>query len=161
MAFKIVPIIPIWSAVIRSIPIVDASRPRHIFPAPITTPIETPSSLEKGDIVIFGGGTGSPYFSTDTTAALRALEIGATKILMAKNGVDGVYDSDPKTNKEAKRFAKITYDELLKYHLQVMDLTAATLCSDNNVETIVFDMGVKGNIKKVIEHPEIGTIISK
>lgn len=118
-------------------------------------------SLEKGDIVIFGGGTGSPYFSTDTTAALRALEIGATKILMAKNGVDGVYDSDPKTNKEAKRFTKITYDELLKYHLQVMDLTAATLCSDNNVETIVFDMGVKGNIKKVIEHPEIGTIISK
>ena len=107
------------------------------------------------------GGTGSPYFSTDTTAALRALEIGATKILMAKNGVDGVYDSDPKTNKEAKRFTKITYDELLKYHLQVMDLTAATLCSDNNVETIVFDMGVKGNIKKVIEHPEIGTIISK
>ena len=80
---------------------------------------------------------------------------------MAKNGVDGVYDSDPKTNKEAKRFAKITYDELLKYHLQVMDLTAATRCSDNNVETIVFDMGVKGNIKKVIEHPEIGTIISK
>ena len=117
--------------------------------------------LEKGRVVIFAAGTGNPFFTTDTAAALRASEINAEAMLMAKNGVDGVYDSDPKTNKEAKRFAKITYDELLKYHLQVMDLTAATLCSDNNVETIVFDMGVKGNIKKVIEHPEIGTIISK
>lgn len=118
-------------------------------------------ALQHDEVVIFGGGTGSPFFSTDTTAALRAAEIGAKTILMAKNGTDGVYDSDPRKNKMAKRFSKISYDELLKNHLQVMDLTAATLCYDNNINIVVFDMGVKGNIKKVMEHPEIGTIISK
>lgn len=118
-------------------------------------------SLEHGDVVIFGGGTGRPFFSTDTTAALCAAEIGAKTILMAKNGTDGVYDSDPRKNKDAKRFSKITYDEILLNHLQVMDLTAATLCSDNNITTIVFDMGISGNIKKVITNPEIGTIITK
>lgn len=118
-------------------------------------------ALENGEIVIFGGGTGSPFFSTDTTAALRAAEIGAKTILMAKNGTDGVYDSDPRKNNNAKRFSKITFDELLKNHLQVMDLTAATLCYDNNINIIVFDMGVKGNIKKVMDNPEIGTIITK
>ncbi len=117
--------------------------------------------LECGEIVIFGGGTGSPFFSTDTTAALRAAEIGAKTILMAKNGTDGVYDSDPRKNPCAKRFANMTFDQLLENHLQVMDLTAATLCYDNNIEIIVFDMGVKGNIKKVITNPEIGTVISK
>lgn len=118
-------------------------------------------ALQHDEVVIFGGGTGSPFFSTDTTAALRAAEIGAKTILMAKNGTDGVYDSDPRKNKMSKRFSKISYDELLKNHLQVMDLTAATLCYDNNINIVVFDMGVKGNIKKVMEHPEIGTIISK
>ncbi len=118
-------------------------------------------ALEKDEIVIFGGGTGSPFFSTDTTAALRAAEIGANTILMAKNGTDGVYDSDPRKNPNAKRFDKISFDEVLKNHLQVMDLTAATLCYDNNIHIIVFDMGVKGNIKKIMEHPEIGTIISR
>lgn len=118
-------------------------------------------ALENGEIVIFGGGTGSPFFSTDTTAALRAAEIGAKTILMAKNGTDGVYDSDPRKNNNAKRFSKMTFDELLKNHLQVMDLTAATLCYDNNINIIVFDMGVKGNIKKVMDNPEIGTIITK
>lgn len=119
------------------------------------------TALNNGEIVIFGGGTGSPFFSTDTTAALRAAEIGAGTILMAKNGTDGVYDSDPRKNSNAKRFSKITFDDLLKNHLQVMDLTAATLCYDNNINIIVFDMGVKGNIKKVMEIPEIGTIITK
>ena len=118
-------------------------------------------ALENDEIVIFGGGTGSPFFSTDTTAALRAAEIGADVILMAKNGTDGVYDSDPRKNPNAKRYDKITFDEMLENHLGVMDLTAATLCYDNNIKIIVFDMGVSGNIKKVITDPSIGTIITK
>lgn len=118
-------------------------------------------ALEHGDIVIFAGGTGRPFFSTDTTAALCAAEIGAKTILMAKNGTDGVYDSDPRKNPDAKRYDKITYDEVLQNHLQVMDLTAATLCDTNNIKIVVFDMGKKGNIKKVITNPEIGTIITK
>ena len=118
-------------------------------------------ALEHDEIIIFGGGTGHPFFSTDTTAALRAAEIGADTILMAKNGTDGVYDSDPRKNKNAKRFDKITFDEMLSNHLGVMDLTAATLCYDNNINIIVFDMCESGNIKKVITNPEIGTIITK
>lgn len=118
-------------------------------------------ALEHDEIIIFGGGTGHPFFSTDTTAALRAAEIGADTILMAKNGTDGVYDSDPRKNKNAKRFGKITFDEMLSNHLGVMDLTAATLCYDNNINIIVFDMCESGNIKKVITNPEIGTIITK
>lgn len=117
--------------------------------------------LEKKYVVIFGGGTGSPFFSTDTTAALRAAEIGADVILMAKNGVDGVYSADPRTNKDAVRFETLTYAEMLEKHLQVMDLTAATLCSENNIKIIVFDMNVKGNITKVIKDHSIGTIITK
>lgn len=118
-------------------------------------------ALENGEIVIFGGGTGSPFFSTDTTSALRAAEIGADIILMAKNGTDGVYDSDPRKNPNAVRYEKITFDEMLEKHLGVMDLTAATLCYDNNIKIIVFDMGVSGNIKKVISDPSIGTVITK
>ena len=115
----------------------------------------------KGMVCFFAGGTGHPYFSTDTTSVLRALEIGADTILMAKNGTDGVYDSDPRKNPNAKRYDKITYDEILKNHLCVMDLTAAALCNDNNISIVVFDMGVSGNIKKVITNPEIGTIITE
>lgn len=115
--------------------------------------------LEKNNVVIFGGGTGNPFFSTDSAAALRAAEVGAKTILMAKNGCDGVYDSDPRKNPEALKFSKITYQELIEKELQVMDLTAATLCKENNIKTIVFDMNVKGNVVKVLEHPEIGTII--
>ena len=118
-------------------------------------------ALEKGEVVVFGGGTGSPFFSTDTTAALRAAEIGAEVILMAKNGTNGVYNCDPKKNPQAQKFEKITFDELIKNHLEVMDLTAATLCYDNNINIVVFDMGKSGNIKKVIEDPSIGTIITK
>lgn len=117
--------------------------------------------LNKNRVVIFGGGTGSPLFSTDTCAALRAKEVNASVILMAKNGVDGVYSDDPRVNKNAFRYDYLTYDQILTYHLHVMDLTAATLCSENDIKTIVFDMNVKGNITKVIKHPEIGTIITK
>ena len=117
--------------------------------------------LEKNEIVIFAGGTGHPFFSTDTTSALRAAEINADVILMAKNGVDGVYDDDPKTNPNAKKYNKMTFDEILNKKLKVMDLTAATLCSENNIEIIVFDMNVSGNIAKAINHPEIGTLITK
>ena len=115
--------------------------------------------LEKNNVVIFGGGTGNPFFSTDSAAALRAAEVGARTILMAKNGCDGVYYSDPRKNPNAKKFTTITYHELIERELQVMDLTAATLCKENNIKTIVFDMNVKGNVVKVLEHPEIGTII--
>lgn len=117
--------------------------------------------LNKNRVVIFGGGTGSPLFSTDTCAALRAQEVNASVILMAKNGVDGVYSDDPRVNKNAYRYDYLTYDQILTDHLHVMDLTAATLCSENDIKTIVFDMNVKGNITKVIKHPEIGTIITK
>ena len=116
--------------------------------------------LEKGYIVIFAGGTGNPYFSTDTCAALRASEIGAKKILMAKNGTDGVYDSDPRKNPNAKRYDKLTYQQILNDKLEVMDLTAATLCSNNDIDTIVFDMNKSGNIKKIMIEPSIGTIVS-
>lgn len=117
--------------------------------------------LEKKRVVIFGGGTGSPFFSTDTCAALRAGEINADTILMAKNGVDGVYSDDPRVNSTATRYSTLTYDEIIKNNLHVMDLTAATLCKENDLKIIVFDMSVKGNITKVIKEPTIGTIITK
>lgn len=116
--------------------------------------------LEKGYIVIFAGGTGNPYFSTDTAAALRASEIGAKKILMAKNGTDGVYDSDPRKNPNAKRYTHLTYQQMLNEKLEVMDLTAASLCGDNDIDTVVFDMNKSGNIKKIMIDPSIGTIVS-
>lgn len=116
--------------------------------------------LEKGYIVIFAGGTGNPYFSTDTAAALRASEIGAKKILMAKNGTDGVYDSDPRKNPNAKRYTHLTYQQILSEKLEVMDLTAASLCGDNDIDTVVFDMNKGGNIKQIMIDPSIGTIVS-
>lgn len=116
--------------------------------------------LEKGYIVIFAGGTGNPYFSTDTAAALRASEIGAKKILMAKNGTDGVYDSDPRKNPNAKRYTHLTYQQMLNEKLEVMDLTAASLCCDNDIDTVVFDMNKGGNIKQIMIDPSIGTIVS-
>lgn len=117
--------------------------------------------LKKKRVVIFGGGTGSPFFSTDTCAALRAGEIGANTILMAKNGVDGVYSDDPKINPQAIRYDSLTYGEVIKKDLHVMDLTAATLCKENDIRIIVFDMSVKGNIVKVVSEPSIGTLITK
>lgn len=117
------------------------------------------SNLEKDRIVIFGGGTGNPYFSTDTTAALRAAEIGADIILMAKNGTDGVYDKDPRTNKDAVKYESLTHQEVLEKKLAVMDSTAAALCKDNNIKIIVFDMNEHGNIKLAASGKKIGTLI--
>ena len=115
--------------------------------------------LEKGRIVIFGGGTGNPYFSTDTTAALRAAEINADAILMAKNGVDGVYNDDPRYNPKATKYDELTYLEVLNQGLQVMDSTAASLCMDNDIELLVFNMNESGNIKKAVAGEQIGTIV--
>lgn len=114
--------------------------------------------LEKGRVVIFGAGTGNPYFSTDTTAALRAAEVEAEVILMAKK-VDGVYDSDPVSNPDAEKFDKLSYIDVLNKGLKVMDSTATSLCMDNNIPIIVFDMMKKGNMKDVIMGQTIGTYI--
>ena len=116
--------------------------------------------LEKGRVVIFGAGSGNPYFSTDTAAALRAAEIEADVILLAKN-VDGVYDKDPNKFADAKKYDKLTYMEVIEQGLQVMDTTATTLCMDNNIPILVFGISEEGNIKKVIEGEKIGTIVSK
>ena len=113
--------------------------------------------LEKGRIVIFAGGTGNPYFSTDTTAALRAAEIDADVILLAKKGVDGIYDSDPKVNKDARKFDELTYFEILKRELKIMDSTATSLCMDNKIPLIVFGIDEPSNIVDVVKGSTIGT----
>jgi uridylate kinase len=117
--------------------------------------------LEKGRVVIFGAGTGSPYFSTDTTAALRASEIGADVILMAKNGVDGVYDSDPKKNPNAKKFDHLYYLDVLNKGLQVMDSTAISMCMDNDIDLVVFNMNEPGMILKAVKQEVDGTVITR
>jgi uridylate kinase len=114
--------------------------------------------LEKGRVVIFGGGTGNPYFSTDTAAALRANEIGAEVILKATK-VDGVYDSDPKTNPNARRFSEITYIEALQRQLKVMDATAFSLCMDNKMPIIVFNVFEPDNLKRVVLGEKVGTLV--
>lgn len=114
--------------------------------------------LEKGRVVIFAAGTGNPYFTTDTTAALRAAEIEAEVILLAKK-VDGVYDSDPKTNPKATKFDKLTYIDVLNKGLGVMDSTATSLCMDNGIPIIVFGLEEPQNIKKVVLGEDIGTIV--
>ena len=115
--------------------------------------------LEKGRVVIFGGGTGNPYFSTDTAAALRANEIGAEVILKATK-VDGIYDCDPKKNPKAKRFAQITYIDALQRRLQVMDSTAFSLCMDNKMPIIVFDFFRPHNLKRVVLGEKVGTLVT-
>ncbi len=114
--------------------------------------------LEKGRIVIFGAGTGNPYFTTDTAASLRAMEIGADVILKGTK-VDGVYSADPKKDPTAQKYPQLTYLEVLKKGLQVMDATATSLCMDNNLPIIVFDITEYGNIKKVVCGEEIGTVV--
>ena len=114
--------------------------------------------LEKRRIVIFACGTGNPYFSTDTAAALRAAEIGADVILLAKN-IDGVYDSDPNINKKAKKYKEISFIEVLNKGLEVIDATAAALCKDNKIPIIVFGLNEPDNIKKIIQGQKIGTVI--
>jgi uridylate kinase len=115
--------------------------------------------LEKGRVVIFGGGTGNPYFSTDTAAALRANEIGAEVILKATK-VDGIYDSDPKKNPKAKRYSQITYLEALQKQLKVMDSTAFSLCMDNKMPIIVFELFRAHNLKKVVLGEKVGTLVT-
>ncbi len=117
--------------------------------------------MEKGRVVIFGAGTGNPYFSTDTTAALRAAEIEADAILMAKKCVDGVYDSDPKVNPDAKKFKHLTYLDVIKKELGVMDATATTLCMTNDIPIIVFSIDIPGNIVDAANGKDIGTIVDK
>jgi uridylate kinase len=116
--------------------------------------------LEKGRVVIFGAGTGNPYFSTDTTAALRAAEIEAEVILLAKK-VDGVYTKDPHKYNDAVKFDKLTYIEVLEKGLQVMDSTATSLCMDNNIPILVFALDEPGNIKKAVCGEKIGTLVSR
>ncbi len=115
--------------------------------------------LEKGHVVIFVAGTGNPFFSTDTTAALRANEIGADAILKATK-VDGIYDADPKTNPDAKKYEHITYAEALQRRLQVMDSTAFSLCMDNKMPIVVFNMADSGNIKRAVMGEPVGTLVT-
>jgi uridylate kinase len=116
--------------------------------------------LEKGRIVIFAGGTGNPYFTTDTTAALRAAEIGAEAILKGTHsGVDGVYTDDPLVNPEATKFAEVQYIEVLNRGLKVMDSTAITFCMDNRLPIVVFDVMEPGNIRRALEGESIGTLV--
>jgi len=115
--------------------------------------------LEKGRVVIFAGGVGMPYFSTDTAGAQRALEIGCQVLLMGKSGVDGVYDADPRTHPDAVRFDTISYDDVLLRGLEVADATAFSLCRDNGMPIIVFDLA-DGNIARVVRGEKIGTLVS-
>ncbi|MDJ0852919.1 MAG: UMP kinase [Myxococcota bacterium] len=115
--------------------------------------------LEKGRAVVCAGGTGNPYFSTDTAAALRAAELDCELILMAKQGVDGVYDADPKTNADARRYDELSYDEAIRKNLRVMDQTALALCRENGLPIVVFDSSVRGNIQKVASGEKVGTTV--
>ena len=119
------------------------------------------SHLQKKKVVIFAGGTGNPYFSTDTAAALRASEIGADVILMAKNGVDGVYNKDPRKYSDASMFDKITFDEVLQKKLEVVDLNAINLCQSNKINLIIFNMDKKNAIIDVVKGKKIGTFVGE
>jgi len=114
--------------------------------------------LEKKRVVIFGAGSGNPFFTTDTTAALRAAEIGADVVFKATK-VDGVYDSDPRTNPQARRYETLTYAHILTHDLRVMDSTAISLCKDNSIPIIVFDLSVKGNVRRAVMGEQIGTLV--
>ena len=116
--------------------------------------------LEKGRIVIFAAGTGNPYFSTDTTAALRASEIGA-EVLLKATKVDGIYDTDPMTHPKAKRFEKLTYMDAIKNRLTIMDSTAFSLCMDNKIPIVVFNLFTRGNVKRVLLGEPIGTLVTE
>ncbi|MGW1197357.1 UMP kinase [Streptomyces sp. NPDC002536] len=123
-------------------------------------PLRAVRHLEKGRVVIFGAGMGMPYFSTDTTAAQRALEIHAEAILMGKNGVDGIYDSDPKKNPDAVKFDALEYGEVLARGLKVADATAISLCMDNKLPILVFELLAEGNIARAVKGEKIGTLVS-
>ena len=117
--------------------------------------------LEKGRVVVFAGGTGNPYFSTDTAAALRAAEIHADVILMGKNGVDGVYSADPKLDRNAVRYERVRFDEALQKNLRVMDQTALALCRENKTPIIVFDISRAGNLRRVAAGEDVGTRVEE
>ncbi|MDL2344432.1 UMP kinase [Deinococcus sp. MIMF12] len=115
--------------------------------------------LEKGRVVIFGGGNGAPFFTTDTTSTLRALEIGAEVVLMAKNKVDGVYDKDPRKHGDARRFDELTHQDVVEQRLEVMDATAITLCMDRGLPIVVFDLFGEGNLARLFQGERVGTLI--
>ena len=115
--------------------------------------------LEKNRVVIFAAGTGNPFFTTDTAAALRASEIGAQAMLMAKNGVDGVYNDDPKINPNAKKYDRITYDDIIVNGLKVMDLTSCALCKQNSIPITVFDFNLENSLVKILNNERVGTIV--
>ena len=117
--------------------------------------------LEKNRVVIFAAGTGNPFFTTDTAAALRAAEIGAEVMLMAKNGVDGVYNDDPKTNPDAIKYDKLNYDDIIVNGLKVMDTTSCSLCKQNNIEFIVFNFDEKDGIIKILKGEKLGTYVGE
>jgi uridylate kinase len=117
------------------------------------------NSLVQGNVVIIAGGTGNPFFTTDTASALRAVEIKADAIFKGTR-VDGIYTSDPEKNKDAVRFDTITYDEVYAKGLNIMDLTAITLCRENNLPIVVFDMNLKGNLVKLLKGEDIGTLVT-
>ena len=122
-------------------------------------PLRAVRHLEKGRVVLFGAGSGMPFFSTDTVAAQRALEIGADVLLMSKNGVDGVYDSDPRTNPDARRYDDLSYTDFLAQDLKVADATAVSLARDNGLPMVFFDLGDRGNIARVVNGEKIGTTV--
>ena len=122
-------------------------------------PLRAVRHLEKGRVVLFGAGSGMPFFSTDTVAAQRALEVQAEVLLMAKQGTDGVYDSDPQTHRDARRYDELTYDEFLNQNLKVADATAISLARDNKLPMVFFDLGVQGNIARVVSGEKIGTTV--
>ena len=122
-------------------------------------PLRAIRHMEKGRVVIFGAGSGMPFFSTDTVSAQRALEVHCDVLLMAKQGTDGVYDSDPRTNPDAKKFDHLTYDEFLAGGLKVADATAVSLARDYSLPMVFFDMGVPGNIARVVAGEKIGTAL--
>ncbi|MBQ4113954.1 UMP kinase [bacterium] len=116
--------------------------------------------LEKGRVVIFAAGTGNPFFTTDTASALRASEINAEIMLMAKNGVDGVYDDDPRVNPNAKKLDRISYDDIIKKELKVMDTSACALCKQNKIPINVFDFKAEGSLVKIMDGEDVGTFVS-
>jgi uridylate kinase len=116
--------------------------------------------LEKGRVVIFGAGAGMPFFTTDTVAAQRALEIGVEALLLAKSGVDGVYDADPRKDKSAKKYETVSYDEVLSKSLAVADAAAFSLCRENKLPIVIFDLKSKGNIKRAVKGESVGTLVS-
>ena len=148
------------ATIMNALALQDALEKIHVFTR-VQTAIEIRAvrHLEKMRVVIFGGGTGNPYFSTDTTAALRAAEIEADVILMAKKGTDGIYDSDPNKNPNAKKFETLSYIEILNRELHVMDSTATSLCMDNKIPVVVFNIDNHENIVKAALGEPIGTTV--